>query len=758
MTETYSPPEMTHRWQERWRDEGVFATRIVPGKPRFYGYEYPPFPSGSLHMGHVRNYTIGDTMARYKRLRGYNVLYSQAFDSLGLPVEDAAIESGKTPAQWLDECIARMTHELLRLGLSYDRARFFSYHAPEYYKWTQWIFLKLYEAGAIYHADNWADWCERCRTAIAFEQVTGGCCWRCGTPTSKKKQKQWYIDVHSIAQDLLDGLEKYDFPEKAKVQQRNWIGGLEGLYVSFRVDGFAQPIEVFTTRVSVIYGTTFLALAPEHPLLADLVRGTPDEEQILDAVRNMCTVPRVERMKMPRREGLFLNRYAIHPLTGGRIPIYVAPFVQEGFGAGAVLGCPAHDTSSFRFASTMGIPIIRVIEPDGASAAPGEAYLGEGRLTGSGLYDGMDSVAAEKDIAADLIRRSAARKGEAFRVRDWCISRQRYWSAPIPMIHCESCGPVPVDEADLPVVLPTEGVDMNAHGNPLAYHEGFMSTSCPNCGAAARREASTLDTFVNSSWSYMRYCNPHYESGMCDPEAVDYWVPCDFDIGGTENVTVANFYFRVVLQWLHRLGLAKQSEPFKSSVFHGMVLKDGRKMSKSLGNIVRPSDLIEQYGVDAVRFQSMWAARPDNDYNWSDEKVLSSRRFLGGVWYTSLEIIEVLEKDEPAAFESELKTNADKRFAKSLDIAVGKIQEAYDAFELQAVCNDLILLWEKTRKFWSRAQGNLTQDNRELLRRTVHDFLIMLNPIAPHITEELWLRFGNREMLARKAHWTDLEK
>ena len=759
MTEAYSPLEMTCRWQERWRDEDVFASKIVPDKPRFYCYEYPPFPSGSLHMGHVRNYTIGDSMARYKRLRGYNVLYSQAFDSLGLPVEDAAVESGKTPAEWLDECIANMTKELLRLGLSYDRARFFSYHEPKYYKWTQWIFIKLYEGGAIYRSENWVEWCEVCHTAIAFEQVTGGCCWRCGTQTSKKKQTQWYIDVHSIAHDLLDGLDKFDFPEKAKVQQRNWIGCSEGLYVSFQIDEFGQALEVFTTRVSVIYGTTFLALAPEHPLLTDLIRGMENEDYILDAVRNMCTVPRVQRMKMPRREGLFLNRYGIHPLTGERIPIYVAPFVQEGLGAGAMLGCPAHDTNCFRFARTMGIPIIKVVEPErGESVSSNEAYLGEGRLTGSGPYNGMDSAAAEDDIGAELIRRSAARRGETFRVRDWCISRQRYWSAPIPIIHCEGCGPVPVDESELPVVLPTEGVDMNSHGNPLEYHDDFMSASCPSCGAAARREASTLDTFVNSSWSYMRYCNPHYEEGMCDPEAVDYWIPCDFDIGGTENVTVANFYFRVVLKWLHRLGLSKESEPFKSSIFHGMVLKDGRKMSKSLGNIVQPADLIQRYGVDAVRFQSMWAAHPGNDYNWSDEKVSSSRRFLSEVWHTSLEIMEVLEKDEPAEFDRDIKTNAGKQFARSLDIAVSKIQKAYDAFELQAVCNDLILLWEKTEKYWNRTRGNLTPNNRELLRRAVHELLVMLNPIAPHITEELWLRFGNQEMLAQKAHWNDLKK
>ncbi|MCR9256706.1 MAG: leucine--tRNA ligase [Alphaproteobacteria bacterium] len=756
MSDSYSPITIEKSWQARWRESGVFATRQTPGKPRFFAYEYPPFPSGELHMGHVRNYTIGDTVTRYKRLQGYNVLYTQGFDSLGLPVEDAAIKVGKTPAQWLDECIEKMTDELFGLGLSYDAEKIFSYHDPEYYKWTQWIFLKLFEAGAIYRSKQWSDWCETCITALAFEQVEDGRCWRCKEQTTKTQQEQWYIDVHSVAPELLDGLETFDFPPSAKVLQRNWIGCLPGLFVEFPIEGSDTTIEVFTTKVSAIYGTTFIGLAPEHPDLPDLVTGTPDADKVLAALRDWCTTPLVERMKDPGAEGIFLDRYCTHPLTGERIPLCVAPYVQADLGTGAILGCPAHDTNAHRFAVTMGLPIKTVISPGVPETAGSDAvYLGEGHLVDSGCHSGLASSEAETAIAQDLIDREAARKGETYRVRDWCISRQRYWSAPIPIIHCDHCGPVAVPEADLPVLLPTEGVDMTRPGNPLEHHERFMATQCPACGRPARREASTLDTFVNSSWSYMRNCNPHYHDGMYDPDAVTYWVPCDFDIGGTENITVANFYFRVVLKWLDRLGLTPMSEPFKSSIFHGMVLKDGRKMSKSLGNVVRPTDLIAEYGVDSVRFQSMWAARPDSDYNWSDEKAAAARRFLTGVWYGVLDLVPVLGQTLPNMDGDPVMTNADKKFANALHVGSGKIQAGYERIEFQAVCNDLMLLWDKLKKYSDRVRAHATRRNIELLRRAVEQFLIMLNPIAPHLTEELWGRLGNPVMLAQSDHWRD---
>ncbi len=753
------PNDLSLKWQHIWRESGVFSTRTSPEKPRYYGYEYPPFPSGSLHMGHVRNYVIGDTLARYKRLRGYNILYTQAFDSLGLPVEDAARKSGMTPAQWLENCIADMTAELLQLGLSYDQAKIYSYHDPDYYKWTQWIFLKLHEAGAIYRAQSWSDWCDSCKTALAFEQVEEGCCWRCGTQTTKTRQPQWYIDVQSIAPDLLAGLEHYNFPKAAKTLQRNWIGRLPGLFVDFQLEGQAQALKVFTTRPDLIYGTSFLGLAPEHPAIPTLIKGAPDEARLLATVQDMCTLPRVERMKAPEREGLFLNQHAIHPLTGELVPLYVTPFVQQDLGTGAILGCPSHDTNSFRFAKTMGIvpkPVLALT--DGTAPPPDHPYCDDGILVDSGPYSDMSSAAARAAITQDLIQSGTARTGETFRVRDWCISRQRYWSCPIPIVHCPQCGPVPVATSDLPVTLPTEGVDLNCNGNPLEHHAEFLAADCPACGATARREASTLDTFVNSSWSYMRNCNPDHHTGFCDTAAVEYWVPSDLDIGGTENITVANFYFRVVLQWLHRLGLTSASEPFKSSIFHGMVLMDGRKMSKSVGNTIRPQDLIRDYGVDAVRFHSMWAARPENDYNWSDEKAAAAQRFLSGVWQTSIDIIQLLERPVSQGSAGTVRTKAEKSFARQFDVGRTKIERSYDTAELQAACNALILLQDKVKKYLGKlqTQTQVTAQQSELLRQALRGMLIMLNPIAPHLTEELWLRMGNSKMLAEHDHWEDM--
>ena len=762
-TDSYSPLETALKWQERWKENDVFKTEFSPERPSFYGYEYPPFPSGSLHMGHVRNYIIGDTLARYKRLCGYNVLYCQAYDSLGLPVEDAAVASGKSPAEWLDECISIMTEELLKLGLSYDRSRFFSYHEPDYYKWTQWIFLKLYEAGAVYQAENWSDWCGHCQTALAYEQVNAGKCWRCGGTVSKKLLKEWYIDVQSIAADLVAGLDKHDFPEKAKALQKSWIGPSNGLFVSFALeqqDGEAETslsaIEIFTNRAAVIYGTTYIGLAPEHPLIATLLEGHSDKDAILSEVRQMCTVPRVERMKTPEARGIFLNHHCLHPLSGDRLPVYVVPYIQGDIGTGAAIGCPAHDKNAFRFADTMGLEVKPVILPEGGlPLAPGQCYTGKGILQDSGPFDGQDTVSAEKTVTDHLIASGAARQGETYRVRDWCISRQRYWSAPIPIVYCDTCGTVPVPEDQLPVLLPTEGVNMDTTGNPLTMHEPFVKTHCPSCGAEARRETSTLDTFVNSSWSYLRYCNPDYKDGMYDPEAVDRWVPCDLDIGGTENITVANFYFRVILTWLNRLGFVSKTEPFKSSIFHGMVLKDGLKMSKSLGNIVRPSELIGRHGVDAVRFQSMWAARPSSDYNWSDEKASMSQRFLANVWSTGSDIIALIQTDNPVELDRGSLTKAEKKFEQNFLFGARKIKRAYDTYELQAVCNNLQLIWEKTQKFIGQGERQLSTNGRELARRALHDFLIMLNPIAPHLTEELWRRFGHREMLAERPHWQE---
>ncbi|UCG12276.1 MAG: leucine--tRNA ligase, partial [Deltaproteobacteria bacterium] len=504
----YSPWKMTEKWQERWEQEKVFVACPDPSKPKFYCYEFPPFPSGSLHMGHVRNYVIGDATARFKRLMGWNVLYAQGFDSLGLPVEEAALKAGETPKRWVEHCISKMAKELVRLGLSYDHTRFISYHDPEYYRWTQWIFLKLYEAGMVYRSEMWVGWCEKCRTAVAAELIEDGLCWRCGSAACGKKLFQWFIDVKQIAPELLDGLNKVVFQKSANAIQRNWIGRKEGYYVTIPVEESSVELEAFTTTIELLYGVTFLAVAPENPCLLDIVKAAPNESNLLRSVRRMCATPRIERLKASQQKGIFTGRFGINPLNGNRIPIFVASFVVGEFGAGVVLGCPAHDKKDFNFAKAMNLPIIRVVDShDSGFESTDEPYVGEGVMINSACYDGKETAEAAKAIASDLIKKGCARKGVSFSVKNWCISRQRYWSVPIPIIFCQRCGMVPVRESDLPVELPTEGVDLKSLGNPLEHHAGFVNCDCPNCGRKARRETSTLDTFVNSSWAYLRYCN-----------------------------------------------------------------------------------------------------------------------------------------------------------------------------------------------------------------------------------------------------------
>ncbi|MEM7307030.1 MAG: leucine--tRNA ligase [Planctomycetota bacterium] len=757
MTDAYTPFEITRRWQQRWEEVQAFVARPEPGKPTYHCYEYLPFPSGSLHMGHVRNYVIGDTLSRFHRLKGYSVLYAQAFDSMGLPVEDAAIRMGCSPAEWIERCCAKMKPALLALGLSYDPERFFSLDDPSYYRWTQWIFLKLYEAGRIYRSDAWIDHCDRCQSAVPPEQLLDGRCWRCGDEVVPRQQPQWYIDLQSVAQDLLDGLETVSFPDQAKVAQQNWIGRKEGVAVAFEVEGRSEPLEVFTHRLALLPGATFVGLAPEHPLVPALLEQSDDPARSLEEVQALCAVHRVDRMRTPERAGVDTGARARNPLSGELLPVYVAPYVQVEFGGGAVVGCPAHSSSDARFARTMGLPARTVIAPDGEPSGSGEAepYLGEGTMVGSGRYDGQRSEEVGEALLRDLGEAGRARTAVSYEVRDWCISRQRYWSVPIPIVYCDTCGTVPVPEDQLPVVLPVEGIELGGDGNPLDRTPDFVNCSCPRCGGAAKRETSTLDTFVNSAWVILRFCNPDFSEALFDPDAVAAWSPGDLVVGGAEHVTVGNFYFRAIFRLLHSEGLIPQAEPWRDTFFHGMVLLDGRKMSKSIGNIVEPQDVIDQYGVDAVRFQSMAASRLVRDVNWSEGKMASTSRDLMRIWRLALEIIEGAGPDEHELDEDAL-SSMEQKFRGFVDASVAKVERNYDALEIQAACNNVMALAEKMKSFLKKTKGKPSIARWELLRMALRRLLVLLNPVAPHLTEELWERLGNREMLCQGAHWPTL--
>jgi leucyl-tRNA synthetase len=748
--ERYAPWEMTEKWQRRWKDENVFVAHQDSDRPKYYCYEFPPFPSGSLHMGHVRNYGIGDATARYKRLMGYNVLYAQGFDSMGQPVEEAALKARKTPVEWLDYCTSKMADELLHLGLSYDHTRFISYHDPEYYRWTQWIFLKLYEAGMIYRDETWVEWCDTCKTAVAAELIENGCCWRCGSTTNGKKLFQWFINIKKIAPELWDNLGmKIEFSKSAEAVQKNWIGRKEGYYVTLPVEDTSLELEVFTTTIELLHGVTYIAVAPENPTLTEIVKGTPHETDSLQAVKKMCTISRVERLKMSHERGVFTDRYCIHPLTEESIPIFIAPFVVAEFGTGVVFGCPAHGKNDFNFARAMDLPIIPVVKPQNdENVSQDEPYLGEGILINSGPFDGMKSKKAAEAISNALAKNGRSRKGIAFSSRNWCISRQRYWSVPIPIVYCNRCGTVPVKEDDLPVELPVEGIDLSLPGNPLEKHEEFVNCICPDCGGNALREASTITTFMNSSWGYLRYCNIGYRDAMFDPEAVDYWMPCNIGFGGSEQVNVGNFYFRVVFGMLNKIGVIEMEEPWSKFVFNGLVIKDGQKMSKSLGNVVEPHQLIEIFGVDAVRFHTLSMARPENDVNWSDEEMQNSYCFLSDLWDMSQEIHAAIGNFQEYDYKKvALKTRRQRTFIRYIEVARKKIIKNYEDFEFQRVCKNLALFNEKIGWFWQYTQKSMTPENKALLHKGIKALLVLMNPVAPHITEELWEQFGNSKML-----------
>ncbi len=750
---TYSPWEMTKKWQKRWYEEQVFCPDLDSDKPKYYCFEYPPFPSGTLHMGHVRNYVIGDSLCRYKQLNGFNVLHVQGFDSMGIPVEDAAIKAGMTPVSWLTTCIHEMTKELMHLGLSYDHTRFISYHEPEYYQWTQWIFLKLYDVGLIYRAELWTGWCEGCNASIANELIENGRCWRCGCKINMKKLPQWFVNIKKIAPKLLSGLDAVQFPERAKKIQQNWIGQKEGVYISVQVDDSKHSLEFFTNRVELLYGMTFLAIAPENPVLGEIISGSLNEAKLQNTIKSMCMLPRIERLSASQDQGVFIDRYVVHPLTGDRIPIYAAPFVVNEFGTGVLFGCPAHVKNDFKFAKAMKIPITQVISSNESSPSiQDEPYLGEGVLMNSGPYDGKPMVEASDSILSELIDKGSARQGVTFSIKNWPISRQRYWSVPIPIVYCKKCGTIPVNESDLPVILPTDNVDLESSSNPLDHHAEFVQCNCPNCGETANRETSTLDTFMNNSWAYLKYCNTNYVNGIFDEKAVNDWMPCDIAIGGTEQITVGNFYYRVVLNLLHRIGITKHDEPWQDSLFHGLVMKDGRKMSKSLGNIVEPEKIIAKYGVDAVRFHILYTARPESDVNWTEDKMKECFSFLSRIWNIATEIhksIGPFPSDDTSFYGEASHSHLQSVFQHHTSVATKNIISAYEEIELQRVCLNLIRFTERIEKFWIHTRTNLIPINIFLLCKALRSLFLMMNPIVPHISEELWELFGGRVMICQ---------
>ncbi len=752
MERNYQPVEVEKKWQGVWEEQNLFRTDENPSKPKFYALEQFPYPSGDgLHMGHLRVYTIGDVIARFKTMNGYRVLHPMGADSFGLPAENAAIQRGAKPAEWTQRNMEKMIDELKQLGNSYDWERYLATSTPEYYKYTQWLFLLFYERGLAYKKEAAVNWCPDCNTVLANEQVEDGVCWRCASVVSKKKLSQWFLKITDYAERLLDDLDDLpDWPEKVKLMQRNWIGRSEGAEVVFTVPTHNDAkIPVFTTRPDTLYGVTYMVLAPEHELVPELTRGNENEAVIEQFIKELARESEIARTSTEAEKvGYFTGSYALHPLTGENVPIWVANYVLVDYGTGAVMGVPAHDERDFEFARKYNLPIRIVIAPedkpeykDLAGEKLEAAYIDDGIQVNSGQFDGMNNREALPLFSEHLEKIG---KGEAninYRLRDWLISRQRYWGAPIPIINCEKCGLLPVPLEDLPVILP-EDVTFDGKTNPLTTSAAFVNTTCHKCGGAAKRETDTMDTFIDSSWYYYRFISPNYNKGPFDSKLVNDWMPVDEYVGGVEHAVLHLLYSRFFTKVLYDAGLVAFEEPFKSLLTQGMVIKDGSKMSKSKGNVVSPTEIFEKYGADTARLFILFAAPPDRDLDWTEAGVEGSYRFINRVWRLVNSHLELLH-DYPvgSAYLEEELTDEDKELRRTLHITIKRATK--DIAERNNFNTAISAVMELVNKIY----GVSEQIKGAILAEAIRTVIILLSPMTPHLSEELWHLIGNEESI-----------
>ncbi len=730
------------RWQKDWEEKHIYKTDDTKGD-KYYALEMFPYPSGKLHMGHVRNYSIGDVVARFKRMNGKKVLHPMGWDAFGLPAENAAIKNNTHPDKWTRDNISSMRKQLKSLGISYDWDREIASCHPGYYKWTQWLFLLMYNNGLAYKKKSYVNWCPSCATVLANEQVVSGECERCGSPVTKKELEQWFFKITDYAQRLLDDLEKLDgWPDKVKIMQENWIGRSEGASIDFEVEGMDKPMRVFTTRPDTLFGTTFMALAPEHPLCEHLVRGSEYQEQFerfVDRIRRMSEIERTSTEL--EKEGVFLGRYAVNPVNGKKLPIYAANYILMDYGTGAIMGVPAHDQRDYDFAKKYDIDIIQVIElEDGECNIDDGAFDGRGIMINSGKYDGMDNIEGMKRIIEDLEEKGIGRGEVTYKLRDWLISRQRYWGAPIPIVYCPKCGEVPVPEEDLPVILPLE-VDLTGKGeSPLARNEEFVNTSCPVCGGAATRETDTMDTFVCSSWYFIRFADPRNDSEVFNTAVADYWMPVDQYIGGVEHAILHLMYARFFTKVLYDMKLCSHEEPFQNLLTQGMVLKDGAKMSKSKGNVVSPEDIINKYGADTARLFILFAAPPERDLEWSDQGVEGCYRFLNRLWRLVDECKNLIDSlPASAANTSDELSGRDKDMLYTINYTVKKVtSDIEERFNFNTAISALM---EMVNALYQYKEAEDRKAN--ILVEGLQKLVVLMAPFAPHITEELWKMLGN---------------
>jgi leucyl-tRNA synthetase len=744
----YPFAEIERKWQRIWDSRQQFRAVEDPGRPKFYCLEMFPYPSGRIHMGHVRNYAIGDFLARYKHMRGYNVLHPMGWDAFGLPAENAAIENGVHPVVWTHENIRTMKTQLKRLGISYDWEREITTCDPAYYRWEQLVFIRMFERGLAYRRRSRVNWCPSCQTVLANEQVEAGRCWRCDSEVDTREIDGWFFKITDYAEELLAWCDRLPgWPERVLTMQRNWIGRSEGAEFDLPVAGRPDlAISVFTTRPDTAFGMTYAVLAPEHPLVDELVRD-PAERARVDAFRQeVGRQSEIERLATDRpKRGLRLAARAVNPFTGREIPLFLADYVLMGYGTGAIMAVPGEDQRDHDFAVEHGLPIIPTVKrPEGWDDS--QAYTGDGVKINSGFLDGLTVSDAKRKAIDWLVAQGIGRSKINYRLRDWGVSRQRYWGAPIPILYCQRCGVQPEREENLPVVLPLDVQISGKGGSPLADVASFVNATCPRCGGKARRETDTMDTFVESSWYFLRYCSPAYEGGMFERAAAEYWMPVDQYIGGIEHAVLHLLYARFYTKVLRDLGLIAADEPFTALLSQGMVIKDGVKMSKSKGNVVDPDDLIRRYGADTARLFLLFAAPPEKDLDWNDRGVEGASRFLNRVWrFVQAHRHELAA---PAAPPAEL-SSAGHAFRRTIHETIRRVTEDIEKdFHFNTGISAIMELVNALHDF-DRASLDATglAERRALLREAVETTLLLLAPVSPHLAEELWAVLGHTESL-----------
>jgi len=790
MEAKYNPSEIEPKWQLIWEDQRLFNVTEDASKPKYYLLEMFPYPSGRIHMGHVRNYTIGDVVARYKTMRGFNVIHPMGWDAFGMPAENAAIKAESHPATWTYNNIDQMKEQLKQMGFSYDWSRELATCDVSYYRWEQLMFLKMYEQGLAYREKSYVNWCSTCQTVLANEQVEGGLCWRCSHGVEQKEMAQWFLKITDYVDELLEYCERLPgWPERVLTMQRNWIGKSHGAMIHFPLENSAEPIEVYTTRQDTVFGATFMSLAVEHPLSLELCKGRPEEPAVKEFIEKTKQTQRSERTsELLEKEGVFTGAYCRNPMTDERMPIYVANFVLMAYGTGAVMAVPTHDQRDFEFAMAYDLPLKVVVDPSGGELdgdTMEAAYEEDGILVNSGEFSGLESAAAREAINQYLESNGLGKAAINYRLRDWLISRQRYWGAPIPIIYCDECGIVPVPDEDLPVVLPLDASLTPAGGTPLPTLKEFVETTCPACKGDARREVDTMDTFVESSWYFMRYTCPDYQEGPLDRGRNDYWMPVDQYIGGIEHAVLHLLYSRFFTKVLRDMGMVGQDEPFTNLLTQGMVCKEtlccsqhgwlapedaqeekpevyrcrhcgtlaeiGRKekMSKSKGNVVDPGELVERYGADTVRLFCLFASPPEKDLEWSDRGVEGSARFLNRLWRLVHDELDKLHGIAP--YDGTEPIEGDLRaLHRKTHQTIKKVSEDIDQrFHFNTAISAVMELVNAIYQF--RSEVRYGPEALPVLRLAVEMAIILISPMVPHIADEMWQTLGHEKSVVQES-------